>query len=325
MKDPILSICIPTWNRDQYLKVGLDRLEEQIKYICPDDIEIFVSDNCSSDNTKSVVKEFIDKGIQIKYNRNNENIGMDRNFHTCMKLSKGKFIWLLGDDDYLVKGALNKIINLLKEYPSIGLLHLRPNINKPQYEVIDNIDLYLKELTFWSTYITGNIFSREALSLVRDLNNYKGTYLLITPCYLTAAMSHSSNIMYYEKVFEAGADASSNGGYNYFKVFIQNYLNIWLEYTTKYNISTCVFKFIKKDIYTRFHINYIHNLLICKKNVLVDNKPRNGRKGFYIEDSWSILKHYYGKEWYPIPYFVAWEIKNILRRIKHNFLKRKHY
>lgn len=315
---PILSLCIPTWNRASFLKEGLSHLEAQLRLISsPKDIEIFISDNCSSDNTPTVIEEFIKRGMPIVYNRNKENIGMDGNFFTCMNHSHGQFIWLMGDDDYLVEGTLSTIINVLKNHPSIGLMHLREKQEMSKYKLFDKVDSFLKDLSYWSTFITGNIFNRDALNSVQNIEKYKGTYLLITPLYLTAAMSHSTNIMYYDKVFEGGADAGNNGGYNYFQVFVQNYLNIWLEYTQLFKLPKSIYTYIKKDIFKNFHLYFIHMLLIQKKNVLTDNLPRNGRKGFYIEDSWKILRKYYGTEWYAIPYFILWEVKHYLRAIKH--------
>ena len=314
---PILSLCIPTWNRASFIKEGLSRLETQLNYINQEDIEIFISDNCSSDNTPAIVENFIKRGVPITYNRNEENIGMDGNFLTCTKQSHGQFIWIMGDDDYLVEKSLPIIINTLKRYPIIGLMHLSEKPNKSGYTLIDSIDCYLKELSYWSTFITGNIFNRDALNSVQNLEKYKGSYLTMTPLCLSAAMSHSSNIMYYDKVFEGGADAENNGGYNYFQVFVQNYLNIWSEYTQLFKLPKSIYTYIKKDIFKNFHLHFIHMLLIQKKNILIDNQPRNGRKGFYIEDSWKILRKYYGKEWYAIPYFILWEIKSYLRIIKH--------
>lgn len=317
MKSPILSLCIPTWNRATFLNEGLKRLENQLNSINPDDIEIFVSDNCSTDNTSFVVQDYINKGMPIVYNRNDENLGPDGNFYICMQRSHGQFIWLVGDDDFLIEGALYNIIETLKLNSNIGLMHISNRFVRSGFYVFDKLGTFLNELTYWSTFITSNIFNRDALNLIKDTEKYKGTYIFQLPFYLAAAMSHALNIMYYEKVFEDGADSSRNGGYNYFKVFVKNYLDIWFEFIKRFNVDISVYRYIKKDIFRRFHLYYIHLLLVRKKNIALNNHQKNGRKGFYIEDSWKILNHYYGKEWYSIPFFILWEIKNSLRFIKH--------
>lgn len=106
MKDiPLLSISIPTWNRAKFLAISLESFLNQMKGINPEDVELFVSDNCSDDSTAEVVKGYIDKGLPINYSKNEENIGASRNFLRCMQRASGKYILLLGDDDVLNLGT----------------------------------------------------------------------------------------------------------------------------------------------------------------------------------------------------------------------------
>ena len=65
-KQPVLSICIPTWNRSSFLRISLDSLFGQLNDIEKEDVEIFISDNCSSDATPNIIEEFIDKGMPIE-------------------------------------------------------------------------------------------------------------------------------------------------------------------------------------------------------------------------------------------------------------------
>jgi glycosyltransferase involved in cell wall biosynthesis len=91
---PLVSIGIPTYNRaSSYLKAALRSAVNQTYK----NIEIIVSDNCSSDNTESVVKEFNDP--RIRYYRQQENIGAVPNSNFCLKQSQGKYFLALYDDD----------------------------------------------------------------------------------------------------------------------------------------------------------------------------------------------------------------------------------
>lgn len=120
----ILSICIPTYNRDWCVKEQIERIEQ-----CPEsikqDVEFIISDNCSTDNTESVARDAVhsDLGIKYTYVRNTENEGMDGNFVQCFNLSKGKYVWLLGDDDYLNIQILPNLLELLKK-DEYGLVHI---------------------------------------------------------------------------------------------------------------------------------------------------------------------------------------------------------
>ena len=92
--EPKVTIAIPTYNRaDDYLKQTLKSALNQTY----ENIEIIVSDNCSTDNTEAVVNSFNDS--RIRYFRQQENIGANNNFNFCLKQAKGEYFLLLLDDD----------------------------------------------------------------------------------------------------------------------------------------------------------------------------------------------------------------------------------
>jgi glycosyltransferase involved in cell wall biosynthesis len=92
----LVSIGIPTYNRaGSYLQYALRSAVRQTY----ENIEIIVSDNCSSDSTESVVKEFGDS--RIRYYRQKENIGPVNNRNFCLEQARGKYIVMLLDDDLI--------------------------------------------------------------------------------------------------------------------------------------------------------------------------------------------------------------------------------
>lgn len=94
--NPLVSIGIPTYNRaNSYLKQALKSAVSQTYQ----HIEIIVSDNCSSDDTESVVKEFRDP--RIRYYRQNKNIGAVPNCNFCLEQSQGTYFLALYDDDLI--------------------------------------------------------------------------------------------------------------------------------------------------------------------------------------------------------------------------------
>lgn len=113
-KDKILlSIAIPTYNRAGYLVKLLENIAHQAKEFLGS-IEISVSNNGSSDNTSKIMAGFKNKHPEIiSYNENPENLGLDKNMIKVMKMSRGKFVWLLGDDDWVVDGGVKKVFDFL--------------------------------------------------------------------------------------------------------------------------------------------------------------------------------------------------------------------
>lgn len=117
-----LSVCIPTYNRAVHLKNCLNsikqlNLDENIK------LEVCISDNCSTDNTYEIVKE-AQQYIEIKYQRNDSNLGIPRNFLKVISMASGDFCWLIGDDDLLVSDTLVELSKLFKLNPKIDFFYI---------------------------------------------------------------------------------------------------------------------------------------------------------------------------------------------------------
>ncbi|MEW6618932.1 MAG: glycosyltransferase family 2 protein [bacterium] len=109
MNELKLSILIPTYNRARYLEECLKSIINSYKN---DDIEIIVSDNCSDDDTELVVKNY-SSDSRIRYFRNKENIGSERNYLSLLEKARAKYIFFLTDDDQVKPQAISKIINLI--------------------------------------------------------------------------------------------------------------------------------------------------------------------------------------------------------------------
>ena len=92
----LVTIGIPTYNRaNGFLQEALQSAVAQTY----ENIEIIVSDNCSTDNTEMIVKNFSDP--RIKYVKQKKNIGAFNNMNYCLKIAKGSFFHMLHDDDMI--------------------------------------------------------------------------------------------------------------------------------------------------------------------------------------------------------------------------------
>lgn len=117
-----LSIAIPTFNRASYLSVTLDCIISQIKGF-EDNVQIVISDNCSTDNTKEIVESKLYKNI--KYHKQDSNIGFMKNFEALSNLVNAEYTWYLGDDDLPVSGSIKKLLDVIDDsnYSIVYLNH----------------------------------------------------------------------------------------------------------------------------------------------------------------------------------------------------------
>lgn len=145
MASPILSICIPTYNRASYLKECLESITVQFENNnIQEQIEVVISDNASTDNTSDVVKMFTEKFDNITYFKNEKNIGFDRNLLSVIEKSTGEYCLTLGDDDALFPDSLTtvleKVNNLKFPYYILncwGYNHelTAPVVNHPNWDI----------------------------------------------------------------------------------------------------------------------------------------------------------------------------------------------
>ena len=110
---PLLTIAIPSYNRVDCLKVLVERLLSEFEAIPNRNsvIELIVVNDASTDGTLNYLDTL--GNIQVKIFHNVKNLGMDGNFIRCFELAKGRWFWLLGEDDLPMIGALEKIVETL--------------------------------------------------------------------------------------------------------------------------------------------------------------------------------------------------------------------
>jgi glycosyltransferase involved in cell wall biosynthesis len=107
---------LPTFNRSKYIKRQLSFFLEDAADFIGSEVEIIVSNNASPDDTDEVIRD-IEKNYQGKffYKLQEENTGQ-RNFWYLIKKARGKFFWLVGDDDLLRPGIVPRLMGILKDH-----------------------------------------------------------------------------------------------------------------------------------------------------------------------------------------------------------------
>jgi glycosyltransferase involved in cell wall biosynthesis len=121
-KRPLLTCAITTYNRAEWLKHSLPRLLE-VTEPWRDIVEVVVCDNASTDDTPDVVARFRGEA-NFASHRNATNVGMLGNLGVTARSSRGAFVWLLGDDDLLIRGALENVLEGLAKHPDVEMAYL---------------------------------------------------------------------------------------------------------------------------------------------------------------------------------------------------------
>lgn len=297
-KQPLLSLCIPIYNRLEYLKRMLERFLED-KILFEETIDLLISDNCSTDDLESCVNEFKSKGLKITYNRNQKNLGPDGNFLYCFNHAKSKYCWLLGSDDIPVKGFLNSLVTVLqgKEYGLVHLNHHSDGLSQ-LFEYSDNQKM-VENIAHWITFMSSNIINTKNIAFINS-NQYMDTYLIQVPYYLYSCLNSPVNAIYKYSCFEKDDDSANNGSYNLFQVFVQNLFDVYERFYLQKMLSRKVIENIKRNEYEHFLFPFIKDLLVLKKKSNFDKKH-----------AWHILFRCYGLKWYFYSYPIMYVVKKV--------------
>jgi len=163
-----LAIAIPTYNRAEKVKAQLQFLLKECE-IFTDKIDIYVFDNCSTDNTTEVIQEVKNHESSFQYHRNSTNLGLVGNCLHIINTIQNEYVWLVGDDDKLKLGIVQEIYEHLDT--KVGLIHLN-------HTCINGVDGSVVHSRFYD----GNFDGLSSKNLINALlkSRHAGGFMFIT-------------------------------------------------------------------------------------------------------------------------------------------------
>jgi abequosyltransferase len=231
---PLLTIAIPTFNRCETLAGLLAALEPQAAQF--PQVEVLVSDNCSTDETPRVVEEFRERfagaGATLRSQRHAENIGADGNFASLYRAARGRFFWVCGDDDLIVPGGLAQVIPHLTAPHEPDILYatsygfrsdpVAERIGDPlgrRFHTITSARTFARVVSIMFTFISGIIINRERLESLphEDPSAFIGTNLVQLSWALPLLRTHRRSIVLWDR--PVAARTGHAHGYALGKVF----------------------------------------------------------------------------------------------------------
>ena len=258
MNKPILSICIPTYNRAEILRQSLESLVTQEGF---SEIEVVISDNCSTDNTEKISMNFCSKYHNIHYFRNEENI-RDQNFPTAIMRATGTFRKLCNDTILYNEGSVKYFLEIIKAN----------SVNRPQIfitngnaasdnEIIfcSSFDELLYTISFYITWIGGFGLWEEDCTNLEEEFQFCQTQLWQTIKFLDSFKKKRMALIVNRVIFDTLIVTKKNMTYNFVKVFYNNFIGVLTYYMKDKLMSESCLAYIKKDLlfnhFTQFLIS----------------------------------------------------------------------
>ena len=258
---PILSICIPTYNRSGYLDKTIKSIVMNDVFINTNKIQLVISNNNSTDNTDKICKKYADQyPTKIKYIKQPYNIFADEHIFLVPTFADGKYIKINNDTCMFKEKTLLNLLCLLHEYTNADMLFLS---NSNGVKQKSNMCYTLNELISCTSYnLTwiGGLMMKNTLFKEMMINGKFQKYIhtKLPQIYIYAeALERNYQVLYNNEEFFSILYPTNKGGYNISKVFGFNYLSILKKYVGRYNgLSHSTFRIEKKRVID--FINYYY-------------------------------------------------------------------
>ena len=162
MDEMTLSIAIPTYNRSDFLDFFLEiHVPIARKY----NVNFYISDNSSSDDTIEVIKKWKKIYDSIYYFSFDSTVSGDKNRDKVLSMSESKYTWLMGDTYEIPESSLVQVIDFLSnnknyEFVVVNFCNNIKEINNCEY---DDPNKVLKDLAWMISGICCNIFHKSVI------------------------------------------------------------------------------------------------------------------------------------------------------------------
>lgn len=184
-KIPKLSICIPCFNEEKYIR---ECVESVLSQNFTDFVLNIVDDN-STDNTISIVEKIKDQRIVIhKYNT---NVGLSQNWNRCLIIAKSPYIKILCADDVLKPFSLKYQVDILDEYKNVLLVFGANNIINASGKSILERKLFSE-----NKIIKGNLLIKEIFRNARNILGEPGGIMFRRNVLVNNNLSFNKNYNY---------------------------------------------------------------------------------------------------------------------------------
>lgn len=242
-KKPFFTIGITTYNRASYLKLAIGSVLKQTFH----DYEILILDNHSRDNTKEVVKHCQSISNKIRYIEQPYNVGHPKNFQQCFLKAKGKYLFVLADDDLILKrNTLNELYNYIRQFDYPGFIKI--NALFYHYSVNKIIKMFIFKNKFELIKPYDKNFVIELIN--KPLLFVSGSVYKINKRFIKYFCVQDKLLTTLEMTYQLT--------YNYGAIFVEDHY-ILARYAHDYDLNTLVKPIFSADTFLRINKKYSFN------------------------------------------------------------------
>lgn len=315
-RKPLLSICIPTYNRAEYLAKCLSSIVLQDAFN-PNEVEIVISDNASNDNTIAVVKKYQNQYENIYYSRNAENI-FDKKFPTVINNAHGIYRKLSNDTMIYENGSIGYLLDIIKQ--NINEKPILLFLNRSKHGKIyrgESFDKFCKILSYWVTWSALSGIWEDDFNMLED--KFDGWQLNFWHVKVTfESFEHKNKYLIVDKKFFTVQDIQKKDlSYSPFRVFFVNFLGMYQKYIHNNSLHIETFEYIKKRLLFEYFAGMLEQFTYTpEKFIITENEKMDYLLDLYKNEKYIRIFPFYFK--YRL--FIR-QIKNMVKKL----LNKKRY
>lgn len=247
---PLLSICIPTYNRVDALKKCVFSIVDS-KYYSPDIVEIVISDNASTDGTFEFVKQFVSCHKNIIYNRNDRNIGGDLNFIKVLSIGNGEFLKLHNDYCEYWDEGLSFLINEVKRFKENHMLLFFSIREGDGFSSVmcKDMNSFIRTVTTDVSWIGSFGFWKDDFLCLENKDAKLDTKFMQTDWILRMIERKKSIVVCKGEITIWQKLKTSHGDYNFVELFTTKFPKLFDTYVEKELISSTTYDYLMRQLF----------------------------------------------------------------------------
>lgn len=308
----LLSICIPTYNRVDTLTKCIDSIV--LNDFFSENIEIVISDNCSSDNTEAAVQTYLKKYKSVKYYRNSSNLGGDRNILLSLQRGNGKYLKLTNDYNVFSELGIKHLIDIVEKYSENEPALFFNSNSKIEYheDTFHSFDKFVEKAGWTMSWIGNHGFWKSDIdSWEKDADRYIAIKFMQVDWLIRSFFKRNEGIICTTNLTYRLDTIAKQGDYNFFEIHTDNYFYLFQECVKDGRLSEKSFLVLKRKV-LRGLLQWVFTLYL----------KRDNRYSFSYRDGiHHLFYNYKGFYWayielaISIPVFIAKQIRELYRKL----------
>ena len=201
MSSPLVSVVVITYNSLPFVIETLESIKNQLYQ----NIELIISDDCSTDDTFLICKNWIDKNssrfVNCQVAKTAANVGIPGNCNQGFDLAKGEWIKLIAGDDYLLNNCITDYVDYINKNTNSAIVYSEAiKIDENSNILPVNTAMYIDEIGHWRNYFFKQSVEVQLKYYVRDPIFLISPTIFINKATLIALGGFDDSLRVYEDI-----------------------------------------------------------------------------------------------------------------------------